>query len=252
MNELTVFKHSNFGEVRTVVRDGCPWFVAADVCKTLDIGNDRQALARLDDDEKGVISTDISQGRSESLNAVNEPGLYALVLGSRKPEAKAFKRWVTHEVLPAIRKHGVYATPQTIETMLADPDSMIRALTALKAERELRRALADENETLEIALNESLKFYTVAKYNKTFSKGWSMSQCQFIGRRMSAYCRARAIEVRACETNDERFGAENSYPLTAWEGFLDEAEHRALIGDATLREQGRGGRGRGKNQGRYY
>lgn len=92
---------------------------------------------------------------------------------------------------------------------------------ALEAERRIF-ALAEENESLEIALNTSLRFYTVAKYNRVFKKGWSLPQCQAIGRHLTAYCQARAIEVRRCETNDERFGTVNSYPLTAWEAFLGE------------------------------
>jgi anti-repressor protein len=118
MNDLQVFQNQNFGQVRTTTIDGEPWFVAADVCRALEIGNPAQAMARLDDDEKGVISNDISQGRSETLNAVNEPGLYALVLGSRKPEAKAFKRWITHEVIPTIRKTGMYAVPKSLPEAL--------------------------------------------------------------------------------------------------------------------------------------
>ena len=115
----------------------------------------------------------------------------------------------------------------SVEEAWNSPDKVMeRALQiahqrALEAERRIF-ALAEENETLEIALNTSLKFYTVAKYNKTFNKGWSLTQCQSIGKRLSAYCRARAIEVRRCETNDERFGTVNSYPLTAWEAFLEE------------------------------
>jgi hypothetical protein len=89
---------------------GEPWFVAADVCQVLGIGNPRQAMTRLDEDEKGVISTD-TPGGLQPVATVNEPGLYTLVLGSRKPEAKRFKRWVTHEVLPAIRRTGSYAVP---------------------------------------------------------------------------------------------------------------------------------------------
>ena len=81
-------------------------------------------------------------------------------------------------------------------------------------------ALAEENDTLEIALNTSLMYYTVAKYNKVFRRGWTLSQCQAIGKRLSAYCRSRAVAIRSCETNDERFGSVNSYPLTAWEDFL--------------------------------
>ena len=89
---------------------GDPWFVATDVCSVLGIGNPRQATTRLDADEKGVISTD-TPGGVQAVATVNEPGLYTLVLGSRKPEAKRFKRWVTHEVLPAIRRTGRYAVP---------------------------------------------------------------------------------------------------------------------------------------------
>ena len=105
--------------MRVVMRDGEPWFVAADVCMALELGNSRQALTRLDSDEKGVISTD-TLGEKQEMSIVNEAGLYSLVLGSRKPEAKAFKRWVTHDILPSIRKHGMYATPETVEKMLGD------------------------------------------------------------------------------------------------------------------------------------
>ena len=89
---------------------GEPWFVATDVCNVLGIGNPRQAMTRLDNDEKGVTSTD-TPGGVQSVATVNESGLYSLVLGSRKPEAKRFKRWVTHEVLPAIRRTGRFAIP---------------------------------------------------------------------------------------------------------------------------------------------
>ena len=95
MNELQLFRSQEFGDVRGIEKDGEPWFVAADVCRALELGNSRQALARLDDDEKGVILMDTPGGKQE-MSIVNEPGLYTLVLGSRKPEAKAFKRWITH------------------------------------------------------------------------------------------------------------------------------------------------------------
>jgi hypothetical protein len=109
MNEMQIFEKPEFGQIRTTTVDGEPWFVAVDVCRALEVGNSRQAVARLDDDEKGVISTDTLGGRQD-VSIINEPGLYTLVLGSRKPEAKAFKRWITHEVLPSIRKTGAYAT----------------------------------------------------------------------------------------------------------------------------------------------
>lgn len=136
MTDLTTFKNDNFGEVRTVMRDGEPWFVAADVCRSLEIGNPAMAMGRLEEDEKGISSIDTLGGK-QNLTIVNEPGLYTLVLGSRKPEAKAFKRWITHEVVPAIRKHGMYATDE----LIANPDIAIAAFTALKEEREKRKAL---------------------------------------------------------------------------------------------------------------
>ena len=111
MAELQIFKNEQFGEIRTTVQNGEPWFVAADVCKALDIENNRKATNRLDDDEKGVTLSDTLGGK-QKLTIVNEAGLYSLVLGSRKPEAKAFKRWITHEVLPSIRKTGGYITGQ--------------------------------------------------------------------------------------------------------------------------------------------
>ena len=141
MNELKVFTNEEFGQVRTVVKNNEPWFVAADVCKALEIGNPTMALSRLDDDEKALISIEgISRG-NDSANIVNEPGLYSLVLGSRKPEAKEFKRWITHEVIPSIRKHGMYATDE----LLADPDFAIRVFEELKAEREAKKALETQN-----------------------------------------------------------------------------------------------------------
>ena len=136
MNELQVFKNESFGEVRTVMRDGEPWFIATDVCKSLDIEETGKATSRLDSDELTRIKI-VSGGQHRDVIAVNEPGLYTLVLGSRKPEAKAFKRWITHEVVPSIRKHGMYATDE----LIANPDIAIAAFTALKEEREKRQAL---------------------------------------------------------------------------------------------------------------
>lgn len=111
MSELKIFAFEG-AEVRTVLVDGEPWWVALDVCSVLDIQSGR-ALARLDDDEKGLRSTH-TPGGQQMLTYVNEPGLYTLVLGSRKPQAKAFKRWITHEVIPSIRKTGQYGAPPAL------------------------------------------------------------------------------------------------------------------------------------------
>lgn len=108
MNEMKVFENAQFGQIRTIQKDGQPWFVAADVCRALEVQNATQAIARLDEDEKAMFNIGLTGGAT---NCVNEPGLYVLVLGSRKPEAKAFKRWIVHDVLPAIRQTGAYAVP---------------------------------------------------------------------------------------------------------------------------------------------
>lgn len=144
MTALKIFTHEAFGSVRTVEHNGLPWFVAKDVCDCLELGNTTEALRGLDDDEKFTLSNPEGNPRAGiplELNIISEPGLYSLILRSRKPEAKAFKRWLVHEVIPAIRRHGVYATPQTVEAMLNDPETTIKILTALKEERAQRQAL---------------------------------------------------------------------------------------------------------------
>lgn len=135
MNELTVFNNDQFGEVRLVEREGEPWFVAADLCRALDISDTHKAVDRLHEDEKGRSSIPTLGGTQEML-VVSEPGMYALVLGSRKPEAEAFQRWITHEVIPSIRKHGAYATADVLDQIIADPEYGIRLLEALKAEKD--------------------------------------------------------------------------------------------------------------------
>lgn len=119
MNELQIFEHQDFGQIRAVEQDGEPWFVAADVCRALELANTSDSLNRLDEDEKYRFNLGLPGGDTW---CVNEPGLYSLVLGSRKPEAKAFKRWITHEVLPSIRKTGVYVLPTVKQRGLTTDD----------------------------------------------------------------------------------------------------------------------------------
>lgn len=108
MSAIEVFRYPATGqEIRTVIRDGEPWFVAVDVCRVLGVNNVPDAVASLDDDEKGVVSTD-TPGGPQRVRIASEAGLYSLILRSRKPQAKTFKRWITHEVLPTIRKTGRY------------------------------------------------------------------------------------------------------------------------------------------------
>lgn len=137
-----IFNYQNH-QVRLIIQDGEPWFVVKDVCEVLEIGDIRRAVERLEEDERSLTPLVDSLGRKQEQYVVNEPGLYTLVLGSRKPEAKPFKRWVTHEVIPSIRKHGAYMTSETIEKTLSNPDFIIGLATRLKEEQEAR-AYAEE------------------------------------------------------------------------------------------------------------
>lgn len=146
MNELKIFNNPDFGELRTVEIDGETWFVGKDVAAALGYSNVKNAVpAHVDDEDK--LSTRIEYaGQNREVTIINESGLYSLVLSSKLPTAKKFKRWVTSEVLPSIRKHGMYATTETVENMLADPDTAIRLLNEIKAEREKRAELEAERE----------------------------------------------------------------------------------------------------------
>ena len=145
MTTLTPFAYEG-QPIRVLDIDGAPWFILNDLCQALGLINPRMVAARLDDDTKGVSQVDTPGGR-QTVTIVSEAGMYEVVLRSDKPEAAAFRRWVTHEVLPAIRKTGLYATPQTVEAMLNDPDVLIQALTTLKTERAARAEAERELET---------------------------------------------------------------------------------------------------------
>ena len=141
MNELMYsFRDNN---VRVIMKDNEPWFVMNDVCEVLEIKNPRDAFSRLEEHEKGVGNTD---SYNSPINIINEYGLYSLVFTSRKPEAREFKNWVTRDILPSIRKRGVYATEDFTKKALEDPQFMIDALTALKKEREEKAKLELEKE----------------------------------------------------------------------------------------------------------
>lgn len=145
MNDIKLFQNEQFGQVRVIERDGDPWFVAKDVCEALEIVNTRDAISRLDDDEKANVGIADVREKGENielpnrgLSIVSEPGLYSLVLTSRKPEAKAFKRWITHDVIPSIRKTGAY------QIAPKDYASALRALAAEVEQKELALAQRDE------------------------------------------------------------------------------------------------------------
>lgn len=128
-------------EVRVLVaEDGEPRWVASDVAKILDYSESAAMTRHLDEDEKG-LSIVQTPGGGQRVQVITESGLYSAILRSRKPEAKEFKRWVTREVLPSIRKHGAYMTEHTIEQVLTDPDTIIKLATDLKEERARRAEL---------------------------------------------------------------------------------------------------------------
>jgi len=145
-NQLQIFNY-NSKQVRTIIKDDEPWFVAKDVCEILEINPSEAVKGRKDrnfedgldvDEYRDDIDIVDSIGRRQKALAVNEAGLYSLILKSRKPEAKQFKRWITHEVIPSIRKYGLYATPDTVEKILENPDYMIEILQKYKEEKQKR------------------------------------------------------------------------------------------------------------------
>lgn len=152
MNEMIPFA---YGEqpVRVVEIDGEPWFVAVDIAAVLDLGNIHSSIALLDDDERGLHTMETPSG-TQQVVVISEPGLYSLILRSRKPQATPFRRWITHEVIPTVRKHGMYATADALDRMLADPTTMIRTLEALRDERAARVEAEQRAAELDVTASE--------------------------------------------------------------------------------------------------
>lgn len=148
MNNLQVFNY-NGNEVRTIQKDGEPWWVLKDVCNVLDLSDTNKTAERLDVDELTRIKF-VTGGQNREMLCINESGLYNVILRSDKPEAKPFRKWVTSEVLPSIRKHGAYMTPETLEQAILNPDMMIKLCTALKDEQDKNKALQAVNSSLTV------------------------------------------------------------------------------------------------------
>ncbi len=182
MNELQLFKYQD-KEVRTVTLNGEPWFIAKDVCEVFGETNRNRAMQALDDDEKGYTQTD-TPGGVQRIAIVSEAGLYNLLFAMRPTKArgisdeyvsereqklKDFKRWVTHDVLPTIRRHGAYMTPETLDRMIASPEFGIKLLTALKEEREKNAIMAPKAEYFDALVDRNLltNFRDTAKELKT-------------------------------------------------------------------------------------
>lgn len=166
MEETKIFKSEEFGKVRTVVIDGEPWFVGKDIADILGYQNgSRDINAHVDDEDRRIIkstetvSLDIP---SRGMLLINESGLYSLILSSNMPNAKRFKKWVTSEVLPSIRKHGIYATDNVIDNILNNPDFGIELLTKLKEER-AARVEAEKKNAILTHVNKTYTMTEIAK-----------------------------------------------------------------------------------------
>ena len=199
MNEITIFKYES-KKVRTVMKDGEPWFVLRDVCHVLGISNSKMVAARLDEDEKGVSFTD-SLGGQQKTTIISEPGLYKVILRSHKSEAKKFMNWITHEVLPEIRKTGSY---------LRTPRTYIQALEALlESEKEKERLQQEKNE-LQIELDESKEYFTVKRVAKINRISWKSLNW----RKLKNISRAMEREIR--KVFDANFETVNAYHIDVW------------------------------------
>ena len=152
-NKIIIFKHKEFGEIRTLNIDGEPWFVGKDIASKLGYTDTFGALKKhVDGDDKQNCQND-SFETPRGLTIINESGLYSLILSSKLTSAKKFKRWVTSEVLPSLRKHGAYFTAETLHKTMSDPRELAKLLTTLADEQEKRRKLEEENAFLLVKAN---------------------------------------------------------------------------------------------------
>lgn len=148
MEDLQIFNY-NGNEVRTIEKNGETWWVLKDVCNVLSLSDTNKVAERLDDDEL-TRNKFVSGGQNREMLCINESGLYSVILRSDKPEAKPFRKWVTSEVLPSIRKHGAYMTPETLEAAILNPDTMIQLCNALKDEQDKNKTLQTTNSKLSV------------------------------------------------------------------------------------------------------
>ena len=147
-NQIQVFENKDFGEVRVFQIDGQAWFVGKDIADILKYDEPHKAVTRLVDREDRIKYPVLSQGGKQDTWVISESGLYSLMLSSKLPAAKAFKRWVTSEVLPSVRKHGAYITDSKLDELLKNPASVTKMFNLLKAEREKKQELLDYVETI--------------------------------------------------------------------------------------------------------
>ena len=178
-SELKIFNYKN-NEVRTTIKDGEIWWVLKDVCQILGITNHKDIILKLEPDEKGVEKID-SLGGTQKTTIINEAGLYKTIFRSNKPEAKKFMHWVTHEVLPSIRKHGAYITSAKMEELMNDPDTWVKLIRTLQQERR-------EKELLQNKIDKD-------KPKVIFSDAVSASDCHILIGEMAKILKGNGIEI---------------------------------------------------------
>lgn len=189
-------------------------FIASFVCEALGLGNISAALSRLDEDEKGIISDDTPGGR-QNVAYVTEPGLYTLVMASRKPEAKRFKRWIAHDVLPELRKNNRYEIPKDLSP-IEKSRQLLNVLVSIQDTVEAQQHLLNEHDeriaSLEAHVQPELEYFTVMGYCHKYGKTVSLNEAQGIGQRASRLSKERGVSIG--KTSDPRFGEVNTYHMT--------------------------------------
>ena len=214
MNELMIFNNPEFGEIRTVEVNGEPWFVGKDVATALGYGEGKSlanAVANhVDEEDKGVTEL-MTPGGNQKMVIINESGLYSLVLSSKLPGAKKFKRWITSEVIPSIRKHGAYMTPETLEAAIMNPDIMIRLCTVLKEEQDRRKSLEAE-------LDRSKEWYSIKRVAHMNGR----SHKDFDWRKLKKASEWMGYGVR--KIFDANYGEVNIYHMKVWESVYPNME----------------------------
>lgn len=209
---LQVFNNPEFGSVRTVVIDEEPWFIGADVATALGYTNPRKALGdHVDGEDKNTVTIRDGIKGNPNKTVINESGMYSLIISSKLPTAKKFKHWVTSEVLPDIRKHGLYAKQSVIDMMLNDPDSCIELLTEYKKEKQ-------EKERLQAELDYSKEWYSIKRVAKLNDISWKSISWRKL-KRASA-----DIGIGVKKIFDANYGEVNTYHVKAWEVAYPELE----------------------------
>jgi prophage antirepressor-like protein len=208
-NKLEIFKNEQFGEVRTVIIDGEPWFVLKDLCNCLEINNSRMVSERLDEDEKGVSTIDTPGGNQE-MSIVSESGLYKVIFQSRKENALKFQSWVTKEVIPKIRKHGIYATDNFVDMALNNPENMIKILKAYEFEKKAKKEIKLKLEEKTVQLDENKKWFSIKRIAALNNKNWRSFNWKNL-KNTSDF-----LEFEIKKTFDANYGNVNAYHIDVW------------------------------------